>query len=228
MSLFFANYGLHPRCILRVTPAGPRATNPSAEEITQKYRAIHDRAKEDLKHAQAKYKEFYDARHKEAPIFKPGDLVWLSRRNITTTRPSSKLDVKRLGPFKILEAVGDSKLAFRLELPEQMRIYPVLHVSLLEPHRENPFPSRIQLPPPHIELEDEVERKVEEILDSRIQRGKIQYLVHWLGYGPHERTWEPPDHLSNAADAVAEFHQRYPNRLAPKDLPSDTPARRRR
>jgi len=176
MSPFFANYGLHPRGILRVTLAGPGASNPSAEEIRQKYRAIHDRVKEDLKHAQAKYKEFYDAHHKEAPIFEPGDLVWLSRRNITTTRPSSKLDVKRLSPFKVLKAVGDSKLAFRLELPAQMRIHPVFHVSLLEPHHENPFPGRTQPPPPPIEIEDDVEWEVEEILDSRIQRGKIQYF----------------------------------------------------
>jgi hypothetical protein len=229
MSPFFANYGLHPRCTLRLTPAGPGTSpNPSAEDLTRKYRAIHDQAKEELKRAQAKYKETYDARHKEAPIFEPGNLVWLSRKHITTKRPSSKLDVKRLGPFKVLEAVGDSKLAFRLELPAQMRIHPVFHVSLLEPHQENPFPGRTQPPPPPIELEHDVEWEVEEILDSRIQRGKLQYLVHWLGYGPHERTWEPPDHLSNATEAVAEFHQRYPNRPAPKDLPSDTPARRRR
>jgi len=130
--------------------------------------------------------------------------------------------------LKVLEAVGDSKLAFRLELPPQMRIHPVFHVSLLEPHRENPFPGRRQPPPPPVELEDDVEWEVEEILDSRIQRGKIQYLAHWLGYGHHERTWEPPCHLSNATEAVAEFHQRYPNRPAPKDLPPDTPARHRR
>jgi len=92
----------------------------------------------------------------------------------------------------------------------------------------HPFPGRTQPPPPPVELEDDVEWEVEEILDSRIQRGKIQYLVHWLGYGPHERTWEPPDHLSNATEAVAEFHQRYPNRPAPKDIPPDTPARHRR
>jgi hypothetical protein len=40
---------------------------------------------------------------KEVPTFEPGDLVWFSRRHITATHPSSKLDVKRLGPFKILE-----------------------------------------------------------------------------------------------------------------------------
>jgi len=140
MSPFFANYGLHPHCTLRVTPAGPGTTNPSAEDLARRLRAVHDQAKEELKHARAKYKGTYDTRHKEAPTFEPGDLVWLSRRHITTTRPSSKLDVKRLGPFKVLEAVGDSKLAFRLELPAQMRIHPVFHVSLLEPRRENRFP----------------------------------------------------------------------------------------
>jgi len=85
MSPFFANYGLHPHCTLRITPAGPGTSpNPSAEDLTRKYRAIHDQAKEELKRAQAKYKETYDAHHKEAPTFEPGDLVWLSRRHITT------------------------------------------------------------------------------------------------------------------------------------------------
>jgi len=43
MSPFFANYGLHPRCTLRITPTGPGTSlNPSAEDLTRKYRAIHD------------------------------------------------------------------------------------------------------------------------------------------------------------------------------------------
>ena len=134
MSPFFANYGLHLRCTLRITPAGPGTSpNPSAEDLAQKYHAIHDQAKEELKRAQAKYQETYDTCHKEAWTFEPGDLIWLSRRHITTTHPSSKLDIKRLGPFKILEAVGDSKLAFRLELPAQMRIHSVFHKRTWEP-----------------------------------------------------------------------------------------------
>jgi hypothetical protein len=220
MSPFFANYGLHPRCTLRVMPTPPGGSpNPSAEDLARKYRAIHDQAKAELQRAQTKYKETYDARHKETPPFGPGDLVWLSRKHISTTRPSSKLDVKRLGPFKILEAVGESQLAFRLELPPQMRIHPVFHVSLLEPHRRNRLVGRVQPPPPPVEIEDDVEWEVGEVLDSRIRHRKLEYLVHWLGYGPHERTWEPPEHLANAADAVSEFHLRHPNRPAPKDLP---------
>ena len=229
MSPFLANYGLHPRCTFRVTPSRPGdSLNPSAEGLTRKYQAIHDQAKEELERARAKYKETYDARHQEAPTFEPGDLVWLSRKHISTTRPSSKLDVKRLGPFKVLEAVGDSKLAFRLELPAQMRIHPVFHVSLLERHRQNRFPGRIQRPPPPVEIADDVEWEVEEVLDSRIRHRKLEYLVHWLGYGPHERTWEPPDHLANAAEAIAEFHLRHPNRPAPTDIPTRLAPRSRR
>ena len=145
--------------------------------------------------------------------------MWLSRKHITTSRPSAKLDVKRLGPFKILEAVGESKSAFRLELLTQMHIHPVFHVSLLEPYRKNQFAGRIQAPPPPLEINVEVEWEVESILDSRIRHGRVEYLIHWRGYGPHERTWEPTTYLQNAADAVAEFHRHYPNRPSPTDLP---------
>jgi len=74
MSPFFANYGLHLRCTLSITHAGPGTSpNPSAEELALKYYAIHNQAKEELKRAQAKYKETYDTHHKEAATFKPGD-----------------------------------------------------------------------------------------------------------------------------------------------------------
>ena len=52
--------------------------------------------------------------------------MWLLRRHVQTTRPSSKLDVRRLGPFVIIEKVGLS--AFRLELPPSMKIHPVFHI----------------------------------------------------------------------------------------------------
>lgn len=109
------------------------------------------------------------------------------------------LDLKRLGPFESLEAIRDSKLAYRLGLPPQMRIHPVFHVSLLEPHRQNSLPGRIQPPPPPGEVEGTLEWEVEDILDSRIRHGKLEYLVHWLGYRPHEHTWEPLAHLKNLA-----------------------------
>jgi hypothetical protein len=160
------------------------------------------------------------------PPFKVGDKVWLNRRNIRTTRPSQKLDVKRMGPFQIEGLVGEGQLAYRLTLSPQMRIHPVFHVSLLEPYRENQLDGRTQDPPPPLEVEGELEYEVKEILDSKIIRGRLRYLVDWVGYHPDERSWEPVEHVQHAVDAVAEFHRRYPNRPSPKDLPSRTRHRR--
>ena len=67
--------------------------------------------------------------------------VWLLRQHVSTKRPLSKLDVRRLGPFSIIEPIGSS--AFRLQLPSSMQIHPSFHVSLLELHVENTFPGRV-------------------------------------------------------------------------------------
>jgi len=124
-----------------------------------------------------------------------------------------------LGPFEIINVMGESKAAFELRLPFHWRIYPVFHGSLLELYRANKIEGRKQLnlSPPEI-VNGELEYEVEGILDSRIQRSKLQYLVEWKGYGPEERTWEPVENLENAKEAIAAFHRRHPNRPAATDL----------
>ena len=74
--------------------------------------------------------------------------------------------------------VGESKAAFELKLPLHWRIHPVFHASLLDPYRANKIEGRKQqaVSPPDI-VNGEVEYEVEDILDSRIQRNKLQYLV---------------------------------------------------
>jgi len=136
--------------------------------------------------------------------------VWLLRRFITTKRPSSKLDYTRLGLFIITDNIGSR--AFRLKLPEIMKIHPVFHISLLELYTENTIPRRISKPPPIIEIDSFKEYEVEAILDSRIRRKKLEYLVDWKGYNISERTWEPFNNLNNTADLIKEFHTNYPRK----------------
>jgi len=52
-----------------------------------------------------------------------------------TTRPSKKLDYKKIGPFKMLANVGTS--AYKLALPHSLGIHNTFHISLLEPYQEN-------------------------------------------------------------------------------------------
>jgi len=62
---------------------------------------------------------------------KEGDKVYLLRRNIKSNKLTKKLDVVKLGPFRVLRRKG--LVNYELELPKKMRILPTFYVSLLEP-----------------------------------------------------------------------------------------------
>ena len=67
----------------------------------------------------------------------------------------------------------------------------------------------LEVPPPPIEIVGKEEFEVSEILDSRINRKKLEYLVHWQGYKVSERTWENVVNLMNASKMLQEFHRQY-------------------
>jgi Chromo (CHRromatin Organisation MOdifier) domain len=64
--------------------------------------------------------------------------------------------------------------------------------------------------------ERDEEYEVEYVVDSRLKRGKLEYLVHWKGYGDEDRTWEPEANLENCRDLVQDYHKRKPS--APRKL----------
>ena len=105
-----------------------------------------------------------------------------------------------------------TSLAFRLALPSSIKIHPVFHVSLLEPHVANPFPNRIVAPPLAIQVDGVEDFEVNSILDSRMRRRKLEYYVDWVGYDVSDRSWEPPVVLTNANDAIQDFHNKFPSR----------------
>ena len=151
-------------------------------------------------------KENYDRHRKPDPNLKSGYMVWFLPHNVHTTRPSKKLDYKKIGHLKILARIGTS--AYKLAFPPSMKIHNTIHISLLEPYQDNQFPLQIQEPPPPIQIEEEDEHELDEIIDSRLHYNKLQYRAKWKGYGPEEDTvWNPAEKCNNAADAVRIFHE---------------------
>ena len=208
LSPFFANYGFHPRMTL--LPPAPDSPTPAADSYVRQLREAQDILQRELQKSRKAMEVSANRRRRPAPPLVIGQKVWLLRRHISTARPSSKLDVRRLGPFPIIGQVGSS--AYRLGLPSSIRIHPVFHVSLLEPHVANTFPGRVVDIPPPIQVDGVPEFEVQAVLDSRFRRRKLQYFVDWVGYDASDRSWEPADALDNATEALDAFHKKFPDK----------------
>jgi hypothetical protein len=105
-------------------------------------------------------------------MFKKKDKVYLIQRNIQTKQPSTKLDHKKLGLFKIKKIIG--LVNYELVLPKTINIYPVFHISLLE----LVLLGALLVPITEIEpVNSNTEYKIKEILDYKQVRNYIKYLV---------------------------------------------------
>ena len=90
-----------------------------------------------------------------------------------------------------------------MKLPPTWRIYPVFHISLLEPYHHRK--GATLEPPPALLVNGDEEWEVETILADR-KRGKgEQFLVRWKGYTSAEDTWEPAKNLENASEALEKY-----------------------
>jgi hypothetical protein len=161
----------------------------SVNEFVDRMKSTLEEAKAALRKAKDDMARYYNRRREPAPTFKPGDKVFLDGSDISTTRPSKKLSHRFLGPYPVTRVVG--KNAYRLQLPRSMsRLHPVFNIVKLFRAPSDPIPGRRSAPPPDPEIIDgEPEYEVEDILDSRRFRGRLQFLVSWRGYGYEENSW---------------------------------------
>jgi len=108
---------------------------------------------------------------------------------------------KWIGPLKVVEQIND--VAYRLELPANLRIHDVFHVSLLKKYYKD---GRTQPPPLSFIVDGEEYFRVERIVSHRVrmvttrqaskhrpkkQKAVYEYLIKWEGYSWDHNTWEP-------------------------------------
>jgi hypothetical protein len=206
-SPFLLDTGRHPR--MGFEPHAEPSRVEAVNEFTNRMRTTLEEAKAALAKAKDDMAQYYNRRRRPTPEYKIGDMMYLDSRDINTTRPSHKLAHRYLGPYKIEARVGTH--AYRLKLPAGMsRIHPVFHVIKLLPAPRDPIPGRrnTEVPEPEI-IDGEEHWEVEEILDSRFFRRKLQYLVAWKGFGYEENTWTNADDIE-ADRLVKEFHRNNP------------------
>jgi hypothetical protein len=144
---------------------------PMVTQLDEERWHLWELAKANLEKAHKRYKAFANKSRREVK-FQEGDEVWLNIKNFRLPEGlSHKFLGPYAGPFKVLEKkLSDT---YKLDLPENLRVHPTFHVSLLKlvthdasrPNREHN--SR---PPPDL-VHNEREFEVEAVLKSRQLRG---------------------------------------------------------
>ena len=214
-SPYFLNYGRHPEFPLTRIIKGmstDQIHNPVAGEAYHQISQYVQMAKENLEQARQRQGHFTNLKRTET-TFEVGQKVYLATNNLKMDNQAPKLAPKFIGPFTIIEKVGE--VAYKLELPRTMSIHPVFHVSKLRLYKDQSekFPSRlpdITRPLPIVrESNEQMEWEVDRIVDHRYRgKGKskrLEYLVLWKGYPDYERTWQKEIDLKNAPAVIKDY-----------------------
>jgi hypothetical protein len=126
--------------------------------------------------------------------FAVGDMVYLKLQPYIQTsvavKPNHKLAYRFFGPFRVLQRVGS--VAYRLDLPSDSKIHPVVHVSQLKKHIAPHLQVSTDLTViPDVEIDPPTPIVV---LDTRmVSRGSsttTQLLIQWSRFPSTMTTWE--------------------------------------
>ncbi|MBW0489517.1 hypothetical protein O181_029232 [Austropuccinia psidii MF-1] len=115
--------------------------------------------------------------------------------------------------FEVLKKIGSH--AYHLKLPQKWKsIHPVFHLSLSEQVKQSSIKNKHQLPPPQVLVEEQEEWEVAQVLDSKLKRGKLWYLVEWKGFSedPERTALGPASNLNSSPNLVKGFHTFHPDK----------------
>ncbi|GKD29990.1 putative reverse transcriptase domain-containing protein [Tanacetum coccineum] len=145
---------------------GPELIQETTEKIIQ--------IKQRMQAARDRQKSYADLKHKPME-FQVGDKVMLKVspwKGVVHFGKRGKLNPRYVGPFKVLEKVGE--VAYKLELPEELsRVHNTFHVSNLKKcHADEPLAREVK----------------------RLKRSRIPLVkVRWNSKRGPEFTWERED-----------------------------------
>lgn len=170
---------------------GPEIVQVTTEKI--------EMIKANLKSARDRQKSYADNRKRDLE-FEVGDRVLLKLspwKGVLRFGRKGKLSPRYIGPFEILERVGQA--AYRLALPMEMsKVHNVFHVSVLRKYvPDSTHVLEVQL----IELREDLSYKKKPIwvLDEKEQvlRTKVIPLVKvlWRNHGVEKVTWEAKEQM---------------------------------
>ena len=211
---FFLNKDFHPRMsfeldVIEYESSRERLQTAKAENISENMNKTLKFARESLVKTREQMMKQVNKHRKEVD-YEIESKMFLNERNIVTARSFKKLDDKMLDSFINLDLVDSS---YKLKLSESMRVHDVFHSDLLRSVVDDLLPDQKNELSDSIVINDEDEWKIDDILNFRRYRRRLQYRVKWNDYD-NDLNWynADDDEFMNAQKIVDDFHIRYSNK----------------
>jgi len=178
LTLFFMNKGFHPRMsfdpdIIEYESTRERLQIDRAKNISEQMNKTLIFAREALTKTREQMVNQAN-KHRKKVNYEIESKMFLNERNIVTARSFKKLNDKMLDSFQITESVDSF---YKLKLSETMRIHDVFHSELLRSAVDDSLPGQKNEPSRSIVINDEDEWKIDDILNFRRYRRRLQYRV---------------------------------------------------
>lgn len=208
-SPFFACYAFHPR-FNALTSA---SLVPKADEWLAIIHTVQEDLVSSLDFAKSQQARFHNHKRRPADTYSPGDMFWLSRRNLKTCRPCNKLDVRHVGPFAVVNMFVKNAVKLHLS-PAFKRLHPVFNLSLI-----TQYVLPIGLPwdsdlPIITSLANDVinESAITQVLQFRCSSsGADEYLLQYSDASGLNDSWTPLSAIpSYVFPALLDFHSVFP------------------
>ncbi len=150
-------------------------------------------------------------KHRRNVTYKVDDWVWLSFRNVKTTRLCKDLKDKQLDLYQITAKVSTF---YNLRLSVSMKhLHSMFSSKLLRSYSEDSLSEQHSESLRSITIEDDEYWKIDNILNFRRYQGRIQYKVKWKDLDRDDEWYYVDKGKFNDSEKVLkEFHKLYSNK----------------
>ncbi len=211
---FFLNKDFHSRMsfepdVIEYESSRERLQTTKVENISENMNKTLKFARESLAKTREQMMKQVNKHRKEVD-YEAESKMFLNERNIVTARSFKKLDDKMLDSFINLDFIDSS---YKLKLSESMRVHDVFHSDLLRSAVDDLLPDQKNEFSGSIVINDKDEWEIDDILNFRRYRRRLQYKVKWNDYD-NDLNWynADDDEFMNAQKIVDDFYIWYSNK----------------
>ncbi len=150
-------------------------------------------------------------KHKWNVIYEVDDWVWLSFRNVKTTRLCKDLKDKQLSLYQITAKVS---IFYHLCLSVSMKhLHLMFSLKLLQLYSKNSLSEQHSESLKSITIEDDEHWEIDNILNFRCYRDRIQYKVKWTDLDKDDEwCYVNKEKFNDSEKVLNEFHKLYSNK----------------